>query len=158
MPEENDVTQAQPKKKSSLKLVLIGLIVMILVPVIGFGIAAKVLMSDSEKKTDSLEDNEMGEVYPLETIVVNIANTHGTRYLRAGITFEVSGKEVIKELDKRNSQVTDILIMILSNKELNDLIDTAGKNQIRREILDKVNAKLTDGKLKNIYFTEFVIQ
>lgn len=158
MADEKDGAQVTQQKKSPLKLIIIGLVIMAIIPIIGFFVASKFLMSDTEKKEETPATETMGEVFPIETIVVNIANTHATRYLRAGVTLETSDKKAIKELELRLSQITDILIMILSNKELDDLIDSAGKNQIRREILDKVNAKLTDGKITNVYFTEFVIQ
>jgi flagellar FliL protein len=115
-------------------------------------------MTEEEDNKQVTTNSEMGVVYPLDVVVVNIANTQATRYLRSGISFEVADESILEELEKRKPQITDMIIMILSNKELDELSDFAGKNQIRKEIKEKVNSKLIAGKIKNVYFTEFVIQ
>jgi len=156
------VEQAQneqvKKKPSALKYIIIGLAIMIIIPVIGFFVVSKFVLKDDQAEQSKKQSAEVGEIFPLEVIVVNIANTGGTRYLRAGISFEVVDTNVINELTQRIPQIKDLIIMILSVKELEDLIDFSGKNQIRKEIFEKINAVLMNGKIKNVYFTEFVIQ
>jgi len=159
MPEEKDNPVVQEKKKSSvLKYVIIGLFLMIVIPLSGFLVASKLIFNSTEEKKVAADTNQMGIIYPLDVIIVNIANTQATRYLRAGVSFEIPDETVAQELTQRKPQVTDLLIMILSSKEMEDLIDFSGKNQIRKEIMEKVNSKLSGAKLKNVYFTEFVIQ
>ena len=151
--------QEQVKKKSSsLKYIIIGLVIMIVIPLIGFFVVSKFVLKDDQAEDAKEQSRKVGEIFPLEVIVVNIANTGGTRYLRAGISFEVTESGVIAELTQRIPQIKDLIIMILSVKELEDLIDFSGKNQIRKEIFEKINAILQNGKIKNVYFTEFVIQ
>ncbi len=157
--EQQEVTQDQPKKKSSaIKYLIFGLIIMIIIPVVGFVVVSRFIMTEEEDNKQVTTNSEMGVVYPLDVVVVNIANTQATRYLRSGISFEVADESILEELEKRKPQITDMIIMILSNKELDELSDFAGKNQIRKEIKEKVNSKLIAGKIKNVYFTEFVIQ
>ncbi len=159
MPEQNDKANVQEKKKSSvLKYVIIGLFLMIVIPVSGFFVATKLIFNSTEEKKVAADTNQMGIIFPLDVIVVNIADSQATRYLRAGISFEIPNETVAQELTLRKPQITDLLIMILSSKEMEDLIDFSGKNQIRKEIMEKVNSKLSGEKLKNVYFTEFVIQ
>lgn len=150
--------EQQPKKSSAVKYVIIGMIVMILIPVIGFFAASKFIFTQSEESAGVDPKNQIGVIYPLKVVVVNIANTGATRYLRAGISFELQDKTTVAELTERDPQITDLVIMVLSVKELEDLVDFSGKNQIRKEIIEKVNTLLQSGKIKNAYFTEFVIQ
>ncbi|MCD6460361.1 flagellar basal body-associated FliL family protein [bacterium] len=159
--EEKEQSQQEQvkKKKSPLKFIIIGLAIMIIIPVIGFFVVSKFVIKDENvEKAKKEEAMKVGEIFPLDIIVVNIAGTGGTRYLRAGISFEVIDSAVLSELNQRIPQIKDLIIMILSVKELEDLLDFSGKNQIRKEILEKVNALLRSGKIKSVYFTEFVIQ
>ncbi|MDX9703455.1 MAG: flagellar basal body-associated FliL family protein [Candidatus Auribacterota bacterium] len=156
--EQVEVQEKQPKKSSAVKYVIVGMIVMILIPVIGFFVASKYIFTQDEEDTDANSKQQVGIIYPLKVVVVNIANTGATRYLRAGISFELQDKLAIKELTEREPQITDLVIMVLSVKELEDLVDFSGKNQIRKEIIEKVNTIMVTGKIKNAYFTEFVIQ
>ncbi len=160
MPEEEVTTQEeqQPKKSSAMKFVIIGMIIMILIPVIGFFAASKFIFSKADEDLEANKEEQVGEIFPLKVVVVNIANTGATRYLRAGISFELQDKGTIKEITEREAQITDLIIMVLSVKELEDLVDFSGKNQIRKEIIEKVNSMLQTGKIRNAYFTEFVIQ
>lgn len=33
-----------------------------------------------------------------------------------------------------------------------------GKDKLKEEVMDKINSTLSDGYIKNIYFTDFVVQ
>jgi len=159
MPEEKEVTQeVESTKKSPMKFLVIGLVLMIIIPVVGFFVASKFIFQEAEEDEVAADVREAGLVHPHKIVVVNIANTRATRYLRAGVSFEVPSEDVVLELIERESQISDLLIMVLSNKELDDLVDFSGKNLIRKEIIEKINSKLVSGKIKNVYFTEFVIQ
>ncbi|MGA7827569.1 MAG: flagellar basal body-associated FliL family protein [Geobacteraceae bacterium] len=48
--------------------------------------------------------------------------------------------------------------MLLSSKTLLDIRDQQGKNQLRQEIFTVANNILPPGKLKKVYFTDFVVQ
>jgi len=54
--------------------------------------------------------------------------------------------------------VRDALLILLSSKETQTLKPTAGKLQLRDEILQRVNSLLSAGQARNAYFTEFVVQ
>lgn len=159
MPEEKEaVKEVESSKKSPIKFLVIGLVLMIIIPVIGFFVASKFIFQEAKEEEVAEDVREVGLVHSHKVVVVNIANTRATRYLRAGVSFEVPTENVVAELIERESQISDLLIMILSNKELDDLVDFSGKNLIRKEIVEKINGKLVSGKIKNVYFTEFVIQ
>lgn len=52
----------------------------------------------------------------------------------------------------------DIIIDILSSKSIEEIVTTKGKERIKDEILQRVNQILADGVIKNVFFTEFVVQ
>ncbi|MCB1195578.1 flagellar basal body-associated FliL family protein [bacterium] len=159
MAEEKNAKSSEEKKSSSnLKLIIIGATLVILVPIAGFFIASKFIVSSNEEEVNQEKVEDVGTIVPMPVLVVNVANTNGGRYLRAGVSFEVTDSGTASEIEKRNPQILDTLIMILTNKDIEDLVELTGKKQIRTEIKEKVNANLIAGKIKNVYFTEFVIQ
>jgi flagellar FliL protein len=106
----------------------------------------------------------MGPIYKLDTMIVNLADQGGKRYLRVTMDLELKpsenldAKEVIDELDKRLPQIRDTILMILPTKQYAEIATTSGKIALRDEIMAKLNALLKKGQISNIYFTEFVVQ
>jgi flagellar FliL protein len=108
---------------------------------------------------DDAPKEELGTLYKFEkAIIVNLAETNAERYLKVDVVFELDSPKLTKEIDARLPQLLDLLINILSNKTLDDISTTSGRNLLRQEMIDKINAILMEGRLKNIYFTEFVVQ
>jgi flagellar FliL protein len=64
----------------------------------------------------------------------------------------------LEEINKRLPQVRDSILTLLSSKSNDDINTLEGKYQLRAEILTSVNQYLKTGKIKNIYFTDFIIQ
>ena len=110
------------------------------------------------------EEAAIGPAYKMDTMIVNLADQDGKRYLRVTMEFEmkpaekVNDNEVIEELEKRLPQIRDTILMILPTKKYADIATTQGKIALRDEIMAKVNAFLKKGQINNIYFTEFVVQ
>jgi flagellar FliL protein len=48
--------------------------------------------------------------------------------------------------------------MILPSKQFSDISSIEGKIALRDEIMGSINDFLTQGKITNIYFKEFVVQ
>jgi len=46
----------------------------------------------------------------------------------------------------------------MGSKTFDEIRDLQGKLQLRSEIIARVNEFLHDGKVNNIYFTDFVVQ
>ena len=62
------------------------------------------------------------------------------------------------EVNQRMPQIKDAILLLLSNKTYSELSDLQGKIQLRAELINKLNGILQQGKVKRIYFTEFVVQ
>jgi len=103
-------------------------------------------------------EQPLGPIYSLTTFIVNLADKGGNRYLRVTMDFELGNPEVETELNKRLPQVKDCILMILPSKRFEDISSVEGKIALRDEILEKLNSLLTQGKITNIYFKEFVVQ
>jgi flagellar protein FliL len=100
----------------------------------------------------------VGEMFPLDTFVVNLADDGGKRYLRATMQLELAPEEHTETLELRLPQIRDVVLTILPTKEFKDIRTVEGKSTLRTEILDRLNEMLNGEIIANIYFTEFVIQ
>ena len=69
---------------------------------------------------------------------------------------EVDGDEVQAEIEKLKPKIRDIIIITLSSKTYAQISTRDGKESMRDEIRDQVNLFLTRGKIKRVYFTEFI--
>ncbi len=112
-----------------------------------------------ENDTEAEEPVEtMGPTKRLETFIVNLADKGGTRYLRVSMDLEIENEETGKVVDKRLPKIRDAILTILPTKKYEDIGTVEGKSALRNEILTKLNELMEPEKIKNIYFTEFIVQ
>jgi flagellar FliL protein len=95
-------------------------------------------------------------IYKMEPFLVNLADPGQLRYLK--VTLHVETLQKGEEFQKRLPQSRDSVLTILSTKNSRDIMTSEGKNALREEIKEKMNQLLMETKVRNIYFTEFVIQ
>jgi flagellar FliL protein len=74
------------------------------------------------------------------------------------MSLELDGKHIAVELDNKIPVIRDRVIRILTSKTLEEISSRKGKQKVSLQIMDTLNAIVTDGQIKGIYFTEFVIQ
>lgn len=172
-------------KKSSKMLLIIIIAVLVLILVIGGVIVA--LMSGGEEAAASSHTetpahgeeepakgehaksaesggngeqslSEVGIMFPMELFTVNLLSESGRRYLKVEMNLEIEGEELAHELEAKKPVLRDVIIRILSGKSLEEVSTIKGKETVKEEILTDLNARIHDGKIKNVYFTDFVVQ
>jgi flagellar FliL protein len=74
------------------------------------------------------------------------------------MSLELEGKELSIELDNKSPVIRDRVIRILTSKSLEEISSKKGKQKVSEQIMDTLNAMISDGRIKGIYFTEFVVQ
>lgn len=100
-----------------------------------------------------------GPQFALEPFIVNLIDDgRGPRYLKVDIKFELDTEGLREEITNRISQVRDELLTLLSSKRQSDVETIDGKRILKDEIFTRVNKVLVTGRVKRVYFTEFVIQ
>ena len=168
MAEEKE-NQEQEEKGGSNKLLLIVIIVLLLVLLIVGGLVAYFLLSGGdeeeqvepqkvEKKRKVSNMTEIGPIYPLDGFIVNLLSNNSSRYLKCKIDLELDSPELQEEVDKKLPAIRDLIIRILSTKTVEEIQTSKGKEKLKEEIRRKINEILTTGEIRNVYFTEFVIQ
>jgi flagellar FliL protein len=119
-------------------------------------------VQNGEVAENNTEDEEvvetMGPTKRLETFIVNLADKGGKRYLRVSMDLELEKEDTVKVVEKRLPKIRDAILMILPTKKYEDIGTVEGKSALRNEILTKINELMKSEEIKNIYFTEFVVQ
>lgn len=183
--EHHDETpsEAGEKKKSGNMLLIIIIVVLVLVLIIG-GVVAMLMMNNHDAETEAssgtkkeasahpaenakeatgeghLQEGgtEVGLMFPLEPFTVNLLSESGRRYLKVEMNLEMEGEELSPELEEKKPVFRDIIIRQLSSKSLEEISTLKGKEKLKEEIVSEINTRLKDGKVKNVYFTDFVVQ
>lgn len=100
----------------------------------------------------------VGPMYPLDQFLVNLLSETGSRYLKMTINIELSSELLTPEIEQKKPLLRDIVIRILSSKTYEDISTTKGKERLKDEIAAKINETLRDGYVKNVFFTDFIVQ
>ena len=79
-------------------------------------------------------------------VLVNVSGTAGTH------------AELKDNVEKSDAQLRDVASSVLSTKTIADLDKPGSRNLIRTELISAFNGVLGEGRVKEIYFTDFAIQ
>lgn len=112
--------------------------------------------AEAQHKEASEEKEVVGKVVPLETFIVNLAGAKGRKVAKVNMELELKGDHAAEEIDKRKAQIRDIIIIILSSKTYEEVSSHEGKDNLKNEIKDTINSFLAQGKISNVFFTEFI--
>lgn len=174
---EETVVEKKPKGNMVLVIVIALLVVLLL----GGGVAAFFLLGsshdaatadsaapaatnkeakapDKKKSKKSTDHLAIGPMFPMTQFVVNLLSESGNRYLKVVVDLELSDAKLIPEMNNKKSLIRDIIIRTFSSKTFEEISTLKGKDKLKDEVLDKINESLSDGQVKNVYFTDFVVQ
>ncbi|PIE58454.1 MAG: flagellar basal body protein FliL [Desulfobulbus propionicus] len=167
---EQNVPEEEGKGGGKKKLIII-IGAALLVLLFGTGIAAyflflKKVPPPGEEETNeqvemiqpTLDDSEIGPMVNIEEFIVNIIGEGEPHYVKSSMTLEMNNEAVVKEANKRMPQIRDTVLLLIGNKTFEELQDLQGKKQLKAELKSKINSFLKNGKVKNIFLTDFVVQ
>jgi flagellar basal body-associated protein FliL len=125
-------------------------------------VAAPAGPSATEKTTVSAADTAAtgGKAitkFTIEEVTVNIADTRGNRFVRAGAYFDAD-PAVLEELEANRARMIDTFEQVLSTKTLEELTSPDIRGSLRTELLGIINPTLKEGRVDNIYFTDLLVQ
>jgi flagellar basal body-associated protein FliL len=97
-----------------------------------------------------------GGVLKLDSTTINLADG---RFLKVGIALQLPASTDLKTFtaDDGGAKALDISIRLLGSKGYNDLISVKNRNAIQTALTQQV-VDAYEGKVKGVYFTEFVMQ
>ncbi len=139
------------KKKPPIKII-VGIVALIVIMVVAKGVLGK-SKAKAVKKTPS---HEVGISVPLEEFLVNL--TGGDHYLRTTISLGMSKEVKEEETKEKIAPMRDAILTALSSKTLKELSSDDGKEALKKELVEKVNAAAGSDMVVKVYFTAFATQ
>lgn len=97
-------------------------------------------------------------VLVLDNLVLNPANSGGSRYLLLSVAIESTDAKSVAALTARDAELKDLLLTTLSGKTVEQLSDISGREAIKLELVAAVKERFGKTSVKQLYFPQFVIQ
>lgn len=170
-PSGSPPAEKKPEGASSLLPILLAVVI---APALTWAIAQFVLIPQLKKELQTgvapaarspapgrEEGHGKGKAssgYTFENIVVNLAGTMGTRYLKT--TFLVTGSDAGLQaaFEGNRAQLVDITLNVLSSLTLSDLEEAGAKNILREKLIHAYNQALGRKVAEQLFFSDFVVQ
>ena len=102
---------------------------------------------------------EKGEpiLYSLDPLTVNLLGTK-RQMIRVKLTLRMMDHDGFEEVVARNPAARDAIVRILNQKTFADVESIQGKLYLKDQIAVALNGFLKRGVVKDIYFSDFVVQ
>lgn len=110
-------------------------------------------LEEFKKKLASNED----VLYSMDTMTTNL-NGIPRRTVRVDLSLEMMDAEGFEEIMGISAEARDRIMRILNEKNFGEIESVQGKLQLKNEIIAGVNNFLDKGVVKNVYFTDLVVQ
>jgi len=99
-----------------------------------------------------------GTFTEVEGLIVNPADSGGSRYLAVSLAFETSSSGVVDEIKEKEVVVRDAVLDLLSERTSAELTAPARRDTLKQMLRDRTNRLLQSGTVDRLYFTQFVLQ
>ena len=146
------------EKKGGRKILFLIPILLLLLAVAGGGVYFFLLNKPKKEGEEKVVPSHVGVMVDLGVFTVNLADKGTDAYARVAITLELSNEKVKQEVDKRMPIIKDAIIDVVSSKTSDFVRTPEGREALRLELIRRLNIILVEGGVRNIYFTEFVVQ
>ena len=100
-------------------------------------------------------------VLVMEPFLVNLADQDSPRFLRATLRLVVADKEHAEHLaedEVAKARMRSAILELLTTQKSTDLVTPEGKAALKKSILGATGKILTEAKVVDVLFSEFVVQ
>ena len=91
----------------------------------------------------------------IKEITTNLASND---FIRISFKIQTDSKKAKEELQKRDFQVNNIIILELSGLEVEEIQGKEGQLKLEETLKTKINEILQEGKVQKVYITQFLLQ
>ncbi len=139
--------EAAPKKKGKkLLFILIGVVALAIV-----GAAAALFILKKNTADDEEHDEEEVAAHkpvdpksaptflPLDNMVVNLADTGGSRYIQVGLTLQLQDAHTGEAVKAFMPSIRSRILLILSKRTAEDVLSAEGKGKLSADIIAAVS-------------------
>jgi flagellar basal body-associated protein FliL len=99
---------------------------------------------------------EIGEVFPLKNIILNIRHKNGAHdsLLKISLGLELENEDLLDELQNKKTQLKHLIIINLSHSYYSDMRDFKFRKMLKAKIRNQINGFLKTGSIKRIFITQ----
>jgi flagellar protein FliL len=109
-------------------------------------------------RPDKVEAPVVEAVFTVENVILNPAETMGTRFLMATIVATVDGQKTVDALRSREPEVRDRLMSVLGAKTIEELSDVGQRESLKEELRESLAAITQPARVLEVFLPTFVIQ
>jgi flagellar FliL protein len=113
-----------------------------------------------EKAGEHADLSDSG-VLTLEPFLVNLADPEAPRFLRATLALVITDKEHALHLSEdavAKARIRSAVLELLATQKSSDLVTPEGKAALKKSILASSASIVTEAKVVDVLFSEFVVQ
>lgn len=154
-------------EKKSGNILTIIIIVLLAIIIVGGGAFAGYYIIFGKNSKSSVQVTQLpaaaagtvvsSRTYNLGESVLNLADDTSTKYIKVTIYVGYENKKLDTEFDAKKAQIRDTVNSVLRAKKAKDFTPK-GTEDIKKEILDRINPMLTSGRADNLYFYDILVQ
>jgi len=157
-----------PKASASelrIKIWILGLVIIVLVAPYyflyrqgyrsGYDAIFKPGISKIRKKMPVLD---VGPMFPLENIDVNLSDQDVPKYISVSIQLELREDYELSECAVREAQLRDIMISFFAKLRSSEIDSISDRNRLKRLIQNVLNATLKRARVRKVYFNQFRVK
>ena len=100
----------------------------------------------------------MGIVHQISGLIVNPADSRGSKHLLLNIGLETKDQKVIEELVELEPLIRDNLNTFFAAQRYQVLQDIQYREKLRQRVQEIVNYHLTKGQVDKVFFIQYVLQ
>jgi flagellar protein FliL len=169
-PQEAETPAATPSKLPKILAILVGLAIggasgaFALGPMVAKKVAppagaGDTILATTHGKNEKGKDAKKPTILVLDNLVLNPAESGGSRFLLLSVAFEMKNDAVVEEMRARDAEVRDDVLRVLGARTTEQLADVKGRDGVRDELKKSINAMFTEkDAITRIYFPQYVIQ
>ena len=138
------------------------LLLVLLAVLVGGGVTFGVLRFTgvlSGKPAQATPVQPVLDTMDLGSKVINLADAGPSHFLRVDVVLAYEKNSALaNELKAKQPQVTEAVLTVLRGMTSDQVLPVKNQDAIKQKILAAVNSQLIDGKVANLYFTDFLVQ
>ncbi len=163
-PEIQGTNTTASSKAGTIKLIIMGIVVIILAAGISFAVAmyaAKSFSAGGAPKGEGYgkaKSETLGTTYDIGEFVTNLSAEGGNRFIKVKIVLAFQDSKVQEELINKLPQVQHTINSTLRQQTPESLSEPKAMEKLADLLRKNINSLLIKGNINSVYFTTFQVQ
>lgn len=98
------------------------------------------------------------ELYQIENIVVNPAQSDGLRFLLVTVAIDAASSGALADVEAREVELRDVLLRLFGAKTVAELSDATLRSALIEEVRVGIEGVIGEGTIRRVFVPQFVIQ